>query len=42
MWQSLKDWKILKASWMDSKFNDINTEEIRLKCEHYSKIIGKS
>lgn len=27
---------------MQSKFSDINTEEIRAKSEHYSKIIGKS
>ena len=41
MWKSLKDWKILKSSWMESKFNDIDTEEIRAKSEYYSKIIGK-
>jgi dynein heavy chain len=29
MWKSLKEWKGLISSWIDGKFVDINTEEIR-------------
>lgn len=41
MWKSLKEWKELIAIWIDGKFNDINTEEIKNKAEFYSKIMTR-
>lgn len=39
MWKSLKEWKSLISQWIDGKFVDINTEEIRIKGEYYTKVV---
>lgn len=41
MWKSLKEWKELTKGWIDGKFNQIDTEEIRQKAEFYCKIMQK-
>lgn len=41
MWRSLKEWKALISSWIDGKFVDINTEEIRTKGEYYTKVVTR-
>ncbi|KAL4487471.1 hypothetical protein ABPG72_006991 [Tetrahymena utriculariae] len=41
MWKSLKEWKELILGWVDGKFKDINTEEIKNKAEYYSKIVAR-
>lgn len=41
MWKSLKEWKELISSWVDGKFSEINTEEIKTKAEFYSKIMNR-
>jgi len=41
MWKSLKEWKQLIAQWIDGKFVDINTEEIRTKGEYYTKVVTR-
>lgn len=37
MWVSRRDWKVLRAGWIDGKFIDINTEEIIKNAEAYTK-----
>ena len=41
MWKSLKEWKILISNWIDGKFSEINTEEIKTKAEYYTKIVTR-
>lgn len=41
MWKSLKEWKELISMWIDGKFVDINTEEIRVKGEYYTKVVNR-
>ena len=35
MWTSLKEWKELTAKWIEGKFLDIDTEEIRKEGEKH-------
>lgn len=41
MWVSRRDWKVLRAGWIDGKFMDINTEEIIKLAEQYTKQVQK-
>ena len=41
MWKSLKEWKQLIEEWTETKFTDINVQEIKQKGEYYSKIVAK-
>jgi len=41
MWQSLKEWKQLSEVWIEGKFLEINTEEIKRKADAFQKIVGK-
>ena len=39
MWKSLKEWKELISKWREGKFNEINTDEIKTKCDQHSKVV---
>ena len=41
MWNSLSEWQLLMNKWIDGSFNEINTEEIKSKGEHYTKIVSR-
>ena len=41
MWKSLKEWKQLTEEWTETKFNDINVQEIKQKGDHYNKIVTR-
>jgi dynein heavy chain len=41
MWRSLKEWNALKANWIQGKFIEILTDEIKAKAEHYSRVVSK-
>ena len=41
MWKSTKEWIELTQSWIDGKFIDINTDEIKAKGEYYTKIVNR-
>ena len=42
MWKSLKEWKELTKSWINGKFNEIDTEQIISKGDYFTNIIKKS
>lgn len=42
MWKSLTEWRSLTKSWIDGKFNEIDTEQIISKGEYFTNIIRKS
>ena len=39
MWRSIHEWKELVNKWVRSPFEYIDTNEISLKAEHYTKIV---
>ena len=41
MWKSLKEWKQLTEEWTETKFNDINVQEIKQKGDHYNKVVTR-
>ena len=41
MWKSLKEWMQLTEEWTETKFNDINVQEIKQIGEHYNKIVAR-
>ena len=41
MWKSLKEWEELTSEWSESKFTDINTEDIRKKADVYTRTVNK-
>ena len=41
MWRSLKEWKELTNEWTICRFREINPEEMRVKAEHYQRIVNK-
>ena len=41
MWQGLKDWGIQVEEWKAAAFDTLNTEEMGVKVNKYSKIVGQ-
>lgn len=41
MWDSLSTWQTLVAGWIDGKFNEIDTEDIRGKGDLYTKVVNR-
>jgi len=41
MWTSLKEWKELTSKWIEGKFLDIDTEEIRKEGEKHQRVTNR-
>jgi hypothetical protein len=38
VWCSLEEWELLTAVWVKTKFEDVDAELLKTKCEYYTKV----